>query len=218
MTKQEVCARIEELGIIPSVRMYSAEDAIFAAEAVAGGGIQIMEVPMTIPGGVKVIQELVRRNPKMIVGAGTLFEVELAHRCLDAGAQFLTSTGLDLDIVGAGLKNGVAVLPGALTPTEIMTAFKAGADFVKVFPCSQAGGPSYIKALKAPYPQIPLIASGGVNQQTIGDFILAGASAVGMGANLIPPEAIHRREPGWIHELAHRYLGIVKQARAQRKT
>jgi 2-dehydro-3-deoxyphosphogluconate aldolase/(4S)-4-hydroxy-2-oxoglutarate aldolase len=217
MTKSEVRARIEELGIIPSVRLYSPEDALFAAEAVAAGGIPIVEVPMTIPGGVKVIGELVRRNPGMIVGAGTLFEVEVAHRCLDAGATFLTSTGLDLEILNFGLKRSVVVLPGALTPTEVMAAFKAGADFVKVFPCSQVGGPSYIKALKAPFPQVPLIASGGVNQQTVADFILAGAAAVGIGADLIPREAVHKREPGWVRELAHRYLNLVKQARSQRK-
>jgi len=217
MTRSEVRAKIEEIGIIPSVRLYSAEDALFAAEALASGGIPIVEVPMTIPGAVNVIRELVRRNPTLIVGAGTLFDVDLAHRCLDAGAVFLTSTGLDVEILNYGLKRGIVVLPGALTPTEVMTAFKAGSDFVKVFPCAPVGGASYIKALKAPFPDIPLIAAGGVNQQTVGDFILAGALAVGIGANLIPPEAVHRREPGWIHELSHRYLNLVKQARNQRK-
>ena len=217
MTKTEVRARIEELGIIPSVRMYSAEDALFAAEAVAGGGIPIVEVPMTITGGVKVIQQLVRQNPDMIVGAGTLFDVELAHRCLDAGATFVTSTGLDLEIVKFGLKRNVVVIPGALTPTEIMAAFRAGSDFVKVFPCSQVGGASYIKALKAPFPDVPLIAAGGITQQNVADFILAGAVAVGIGANLIPPEAVHRREPGWVHGVANRYLSLIKQARSQRK-
>jgi len=215
VTKSKVRARIEELGIIPSVRSYSAEDALFAAEAVASGGIPVVEVPMTIPGAVQVIEELVRSNPQMIVGAGTLFEVELAQRCADAGALFLTSTGLDLEIVEFGLKHGMVVLPGALTPTEVRTAFKAGADFVKIFPCSQVGGPSYIKALKAPFPQVPLIASGGVNQQTVAAFIHAGAVAVGIGENLIPREAVNRREPGWVHQLAHRYLNLVRQARLE---
>jgi 2-dehydro-3-deoxyphosphogluconate aldolase / (4S)-4-hydroxy-2-oxoglutarate aldolase len=213
MTKTEVRALIEEIGIIPSVRLYSSEDALWAAEALAAGGIPIVEVPMTVPGAVEVIHQLVRRNPKMIVGAGTLFDAALGHRCLDAGASFLTSTGFDPDIMTCALKRGMVVLPGALTPTEVMTAFKAGADFVKIFPCSQVGGPSYIKTLKGPFPEVPLIAAGGVNQQTVGDFILAGARAVGIGANLIQPEAVHRREPGWIRQLAQRYLNLVKQAR-----
>jgi 2-dehydro-3-deoxyphosphogluconate aldolase / (4S)-4-hydroxy-2-oxoglutarate aldolase len=213
MIKTAVRALIEEIGIIPSVRLYSSEDALWAAEALAAGGIPIVEVPMTVPGGVEVIRQLVQRNPRMIVGAGTLFEVELGHRCLDAGASFLTSTGFDPEVVSCALQREMVVLPGALTPTEIMTAFKAGADFVKVFPCSHVGGPSYIRTLKAPFPEIPLIAAGGVNQQTIGDFILAGARAVGIGANLIQPEAVHRREPGWIRQLAQRYLNLVKQAR-----
>ena len=217
MTKPEVRAQIEAIGIIPSVRLYSAEDALFAADALAAGGIPIVEVPMTIPGAVEVIRELARRVPKLIVGAGTLTDLEMTQQCLDAGATFLTSTGLDLEILNYGLKCGITWLPGALTPSEVMTAFKAGADFVKIFPCAPVGGASYIKALHAPFPHIPLIASGGVNQQTVGDFILAGAVAVGIGANLIPPEAIHRREPRWIHELSVRYLKLVAHARDQRK-
>jgi 2-dehydro-3-deoxyphosphogluconate aldolase/(4S)-4-hydroxy-2-oxoglutarate aldolase len=218
MTKSEVCARIKEIGIIPSLRLYSAEDALFAAEAVASGGIPIVEVTMTVPDGTKVIQELTKRNPQMIVGAGTLFDLDEAQRCIDSGASFLTSTGLDLEILELGKKRDVAVLPGAMTPTEVMTAWKAGSDFVKIFPCSQLGGASYIKALKGPFPRVPLIASGGVNQQTIADFILAGAEAVGIGANLIQIEAIERREPGWIKEVAHRYLGLLNQARGNRKS
>lgn len=217
MTKSEVRARIKEIGIIPSLRLYSAEDAMFAAEAVAGGGIPIVEVTMTVPDGTKVIQELTKRNPGMIVGAGTLFDAGMAQRCIDAGASFLTSTGLDLEILELGLKRDVVVFPGALTPSEVMTAWKAGSDFVKIFPCSQVGGASYIKALKGPFAQVPLIASGGVNQQTIAEFILAGAEAVGIGANLIQVEAIDRREPGWIKELAHRYLALLNQARGQRR-
>ena len=218
MTKSEVRARIKEIGIIPSLRLYSAEDAMFAAEAVAGGGIPIVEVTMTVPDGTKVIQELTKRNPDMIVGAGTLFDAGMAQRCIDAGASFLTSTGLDLEILELGLKRDVVVFPGALTPSEVMTAWKAGSDFVKIFPCSQVGGASYIKALKGPFAQVPLIASGGVNQQTIAEFILAGAEAVGIGANLIQVEAIDRREPGWIKELAHRYLASAESGAQPAKT
>ena len=213
MTKTEIRARIEEIGIIPAVRLSSAEDALFAAAAVASGGVPIVEVTMTVPGAIRVIQELTRQNPHMVVGAGTLFDVEMAHRCLDSGAAFLTSPGLDLEIVEYGVKRGVVVIPGALTPTEVTAAWKAGADFVKVFPCSQVGGPNYIKALKAPFSQVPLIAAGGVNQQTVSDFILAGASAIGIGANLIQPDAIFSREPDWIRHLAARFVKLVTEAR-----
>jgi 2-dehydro-3-deoxyphosphogluconate aldolase/(4S)-4-hydroxy-2-oxoglutarate aldolase len=132
------------------------------------------------------------------------------------GAQFLTSTGLDLDVVHFAVTQNIVVFPGALTPTEIMAAWKAGPDFIKVFPCAQVGGPAYIKALRGPFPHIPLIAAGGVNQQTAGDFILAGAVALGIGGELIPHEAIQRRQEHRIGELARRFLHMVKEARTQR--
>jgi 2-dehydro-3-deoxyphosphogluconate aldolase/(4S)-4-hydroxy-2-oxoglutarate aldolase len=197
--------------------LHSATDALFGAEAVASGGIPIVEIPLTVPGAVGVIRELAQRRPEILVGAGTVFDLELAKQCIDARAAFITSPGLDLEMVEFGLKHGLAAIPGALTPTEVMTAWKAGADLVKIFPCSQVGGPSYIKALKAPFPEVPLIASGGVNQQTLPDFLLAGAAAVGIGTNLIRPEAVHRREPGWIKELAHRYIALVNQTRGRLK-
>ena len=215
MTKDQVSARIQEIGIIPAVRSSTAEDALFAAEAVSSAGIPIVEITMTVPGAIEVMSELTRQSPEMIVGAGTVFDVDAAHRCLDAGAAFLTTPGLDLEIVDFALKRGVAVIPGALTPSEVMLAWKAGSDFVKVFPCAQVGGPSYIRALKGPFPQVPLIASGGVNQQTVADFIRAGAVAVGIGRDLIQPRAIRDRERNWIRELAHRYVQMVKQARAE---
>jgi 2-dehydro-3-deoxyphosphogluconate aldolase / (4S)-4-hydroxy-2-oxoglutarate aldolase len=216
MTKDQIRNRIEEVGIIPAIRLSSAEDALFAAEAVASSGIPILEVTMTIPGAVKVIAELVKSNSELVVGAGTLFDVETADRCLDAGAGFLTSPGMNLEIVEFALKKKIVVFPGALTPSEIMAAWKAGADLVKVFPCAPLGGPAYIKALKRPFPQIPLIASGGVNQQTAADFIYAGACALGIGHDLIQPRAIERRERGWIHELSYRYLKMVSDARAEK--
>jgi 2-dehydro-3-deoxyphosphogluconate aldolase/(4S)-4-hydroxy-2-oxoglutarate aldolase len=218
MTKDQVRARIEEIGIIPVVRSSTAEDALFAAEAVSSAGIPIVEVTMTVPGAIEVMSELARQSPQMIVGAGTVFDVDAAHRCLDAGAAFLTTPGLDLEIVDFALKRGVVVIPGALTPSEVMLAWKAGSDFVKVFPCAQVGGASYIRALKGPFPQVPLIASGGVNQQTVADFIRAGAVAVGIGRDLIQPRAIRDRERNWIRELAHRYVQMVKQARAEIQT
>ena len=213
MDKERVRTSIEEIGVIPALRMFSAEDARFAADAVAGAGIPIVEVTMTVPGALEVITDLVRHNPDFIVGAGTIFDLDTARRCLEAGASFLTSTGLDLAVVEFAVAKGVVVLPGALTPTEVMTAWRAGADFVKIFPCAQVGGPAYIKALKAPFRHVPLIAAGGVNQQTAGDFIRAGAVALGIGKDLIPQESIKRRQPHRIQELAHRYLTMVRTAR-----
>jgi len=215
MTREKVRARIEEIGIIPAIRLSSASDALFAAEAVSANGIPIVEVTMTVPGALDVIKELVRSDPKLIVGAGSVFGVDMARRALEAGAMFLTSPGLEIDVVNVALENNVVVFPGALTPTEITAACKLGVDFVKVFPCSQLGGASYIKALKSPFPNVPLIASGGVNQQTAADFILAGAAALGVGRDLIQPDAIERRQKEWIHELSRRFIKIVRKARAQ---
>jgi 2-dehydro-3-deoxyphosphogluconate aldolase/(4S)-4-hydroxy-2-oxoglutarate aldolase len=216
MTRKEICARISEIGIIPAVRLHSESEALFAAEAMCGSGIPIVEVTMTVPGAFGIISELTRHGTGVIVGAGTVIDVETAARCLDAGALFLTSPGLDLAIVEFAQKRDVAVLPGALTPSEVMSAWKAGGDFIKVFPCAQVGGPEYIRALKAPFPQIPLIASGGVNQKNAAEYILAGAAALGIGQHLIHQNAIKRRQREWIHELARRYTNMVSDARRER--
>lgn len=215
MDKERVRSTINEVGILPAIRVSSAENARFAAETVAQAGIPIVEITMTTPGAVDVIGDLVRNSPQVIVGAGTILDAETARACLRAGAHFLTSPGLDLEIVEFARKENILMMAGALTPTEVVAAYKAGSDFVKVFPCSQVGGDSYIRALKAPFPQIPLIAAGGVNQQTAGGFILAGASAVGVGGDLIPRSAIELRQPERIRELARRFLGLVRMARAQ---
>jgi 2-dehydro-3-deoxyphosphogluconate aldolase / (4S)-4-hydroxy-2-oxoglutarate aldolase len=215
MNKQDVRARIEDVGIVPAVRFRSAEDARFATEAVSHGGIPIVEITMTIPGAIELISDLARKHPEVIVGVGTLFDTETASRCVDAGAQFLTSPGLDVPIVEFAMKKEVVVLAGALTPTEVTIAWKAGADFVKVFPCAQVGGDKYIKALKAPFRHVPLIAAGGVNQMTATNFILAGAAAIGVGGELVPEEAIRLRQEERIHELARRFVGFVSKARAQ---
>jgi 2-dehydro-3-deoxyphosphogluconate aldolase/(4S)-4-hydroxy-2-oxoglutarate aldolase len=214
MKKEEVRTRIEEIGIVPAVRFRSTEDARFATQAVSHGGIPIVEITMTVPGAIELISDLARNNPDVILGAGTIFDTETANRCLDAGARFLTSPGLDLPLVEFAIKKDAVVLAGALTPTEITMAWKAGADFVKVFPCSLVGGDKYIKALKGPFRHVPLIAAGGVNQLTAADFILAGACAIGVGGELVPEEAIQQRQEERIHELARRFLGFVTKARA----
>lgn len=216
MNKETVRSCIEQIGIVPAIRLSSTEDALFAAEAVSDSGIPIAEITMTTPGAIEVIARLARTRPELIVGAGTVIDVETARRCLDAGAKFLTSPGLDTQVVEFAVKRDVVVFPGALTPSEIMAAWKAGADLVKVFPCSVLGGASYIKALKSPFPKIPLIASGGVTQGSVADFIMAGAAAVGIGRDLINPEAVQRRELDWIRELAGRFLKTVKHARSEK--
>ncbi|MBI3743571.1 MAG: bifunctional 4-hydroxy-2-oxoglutarate aldolase/2-dehydro-3-deoxy-phosphogluconate aldolase [Chloroflexi bacterium] len=213
MTKPEVRARVGEIGIIPAIRVASALDARFAAETLHQAGIPIAEITLTIPGAIELIGELVREFPDMVVGAGTVLDADHAQRCIDAGAMFLTSTGLDLGVVEVAVKSGILVLPGALTPTEIITAWKAGADLVKVFPCSQLGGEHYIRAMKVALPQINLVAAGGVRQHTLAHYIHAGASAVGVGKDLLPNEAIHKRNVTWLQELAHRFVALVRHAR-----
>jgi 2-dehydro-3-deoxyphosphogluconate aldolase/(4S)-4-hydroxy-2-oxoglutarate aldolase len=151
----------------------------------------------------------------VIVGAGTVLDRKTAGACIDAGAAFISSPGTDPTIVEFTANHNVCSIPGALSPSEIMEALKAGADMIKIFPCAQIGGPDYIKALRAPFPDVPFIAAGGVNQQTAGDFIRRGASALGIRHELIPPEAVARRDHNWIQELAGRFLAIVHRTRAE---
>jgi len=211
--KFEVRGWFEETGIIASIRVKSSEEAWFAAEAVAGGGVVVIEIPLTVSHALTVISHLVKTVPAMVVGAGGVTNPETATACLDAGAQFLTSDGLHFGVIEFAAKHDVFVIPGALTPTEVITAWEAKSDFVKVVPCAQIGGESYISSLHRMYPKIPLVASGGVTQQNASNFIVAGAVALGVGRELVPPEAIYRRQHERIGELARRFLGFVKAGR-----
>lgn len=215
MTKAEVCARIREVGILPGIRVPSADDAVFAAREMYRWGIPIVEMTMTVPGAISVLHELARSTPGLTVGAGTVLDVETARACLDAGAAFITSPGIDADIVEFTLKNDVCAIPGALTPSEVMEAMRIGADMIKLFPCANVGGPEYIRALRGPFPHVPFIASGGVNQQTAAEFLRRGASALGIRGELIPPQAVQKRDESWIQELAGRFLGIVQRTREE---
>jgi len=215
LKRDEVRARVEEIGIVPAVRVSSEHVARFAAEAVAGGGIPIVEIEMTVPGAIDVIRYLVANIPDMVVGAGSLYDTETARRCIGAGAKFLTTDGLDLAIVEFANKEEIAVWPAALTPTEVITAWKAGPDFVKIFPCAPVGGDTYIRILKKAFTHITLIAAGGVNQQTAQKFILAGASALGVGGELIPEDALRLKQAGRIRELAQRFAKFVNEGRGQ---
>jgi len=216
MKKEEVRDRIEEVGLIAGIRVSAADLALFAAESVCEAGIPVVEITMTVPGAVDVISQLAKKIPGCIIGAGTVLDAETAARCLDAGASFVTSPGLVPDVVEFTVKNNVVAIPGALTPSEVIAAWKTGADFVKIFPCAPVGGDAYIRSLKVPLPQVRLIASGGVNQMTAAGFILAGASALGIRSELTPREALLTRQKPWINELARRFTNIIRDARAQR--
>ncbi len=213
MTSKEVQARIERTGIVAAIRVYSAPEALFAVDAVVAGGIDVVEITLTVPQATKVIANLVKDVPDVVVGAGGIQDIAEASECLDAGAQFLTSDGLKPPIIEFAVKKGVTVFPGALTPTEVMTAWEARADFVKVVPCAQIGGETYISSLRKMFPDIPLIAAGGVTEKNASKFIFAGAAALGIGRELLPPEALRHRQAGRISNLAKRFLSYVKSGR-----
>jgi len=215
MTKPEVRQRIEQVGIVPVVRAATPQQAILAAEAVASGGIPIVEITMTVPGAIEVIRDLVQALPQVVVGAGTVLDAETARRCLDAGAEFLVSPALDPATLELALRENKFMMAGALSPTEVFTAWHAGSDFVKVFPCSQVGGASYIKALKGPFPGVPLVPTGGVSLENAADFIVAGAAALGVGGEMIAKQALRARTPEPIRETARRFVKAVQDARAQ---
>jgi 2-dehydro-3-deoxyphosphogluconate aldolase/(4S)-4-hydroxy-2-oxoglutarate aldolase len=211
--KAHVLERIRSVGLVPVIRAQSPDEAAQAADAIQAGGVTVLEITMTVPGAVEVIREVAGRGGDALVGAGTVLDPDAARECMDAGARFIVSPSLNLDTIALCNEAGVAVLPGALTPTEVVTAWRAGADLVKVFPAGAVGGPSYIKALKAPLPQIDLVPTGGVNLKTAGDFIRNGASALGVGADLVDVEALRRGEAATITERAREYVRVVREAR-----
>jgi 2-dehydro-3-deoxyphosphogluconate aldolase / (4S)-4-hydroxy-2-oxoglutarate aldolase len=216
MDKNSVRERILEIGIVPVVRAASSREAMLAVEAVAEGGIPIVEITMTVPGAVGVISELAKtKSADILIGAGTVLDADTAQKCVDAGAQFLVSPGLDLDTVQFAVKQNILIMAGALSPTEIVRAWKSGSDFVKVFPCGQLGGAKYIKALRGPLPQIPLVPTGGVNLNTAAEFIEAGAAALGVGGELVQADALKAGRREIIVENARKFVEIVKQARAK---
>ena len=215
-TKQEVRELITEVGIVPVVRGASAEQAMMAVEAIILGGIPIVEITMTVPGAIGVIREIARTmDSSVVVGAGTVLDEATAQRCLEAGAEFLVSPGLDLPTIKLALREEKVVMAGALTPTEIITAWKAGSDFVKIFPCGEVGGARYIKALRGPLPQVRMVPTGGVDLTTAAEFIRAGAAALGVGGELVQAEALRTGRPGIITANARRFVAAVKEARAQ---
>lgn len=219
MDKQAVRDRIVEIGIVPVVRASSPAEALLAAEAVASGGIPIVEVTMTVPGAVDVIRELAKsRGKDVLIGAGTVLDAESAKRCYEAGAQFLVSPGLNLATVEFAVREKLLIMAGALTPTEVITAWTAGADFVKIFPCGMVGGAKYIKALKGPLPQVPMVPTGGVNLNSAAEFLEAGSAALGIGGELVQAEALKAKRPEVIAETARKFVAIVQQHKAKLHT
>lgn len=218
MTREQVRSRIVEIGIVPVVRAASAQQAMQAAAAVCDGGIPIVEITMTVPGAIDVIAQLAKiMGNDVLIGAGTVLDAEAAQRCIDAGAEFLVSPGFDLATVQFAKQQGKLIMAGALTPTEVIAAWKAGSDFVKIFPCGTIGGAKYIKALKAPLPQVAMIPTGGVNLTIAADFIHAGADALGIGGELVSAAALKSGDVSSITEAARQYVAIVQQARRNAK-
>ena len=214
MTKSEIVKRIVETGLIPVVRAGSADEALRAIDAIKEGGVSVLEITMTVPGAVRAIEEVVNRyGSEAIVGAGTVLDAETARACILAGAQFIVSPTVNHDTIACCRRYSIPVLPGALTPSEVLDAWTSGADFVKVFPANALGGASYIKSLKAPLPQVELVPTGGVSLKTAADFIKAGSSALGVGADLVDIAALREGRSGLITERARQFVEIVKEAR-----
>jgi 2-dehydro-3-deoxyphosphogluconate aldolase/(4S)-4-hydroxy-2-oxoglutarate aldolase len=210
----QIFTSIVEIGLVPIVRVSSAESAFQAIEAIHRGGVRAAEITMTVPGAVRVLEKLADRfGDAMILGAGTVLDPETARACMLAGAQFFVTPALNLATIEMAKRYSKAIFPGALTPTEVLTAWEAGADAIKIFPCSAVGGPKYIKALKAPFPQIQMIPTGGVNLLTAGDFLKAGACAVAVGSELVDTPTVEQGRFDVIEERARQYLAAVASAR-----
>ena len=214
MNKSEVLKQIKDTGVIPVVRATTADEAMRAIDAIREGGISVLEITMTVPNAFSVIQQVTTRfGNDALVGAGTVLDPETAKSCISNGAEFIVSPSLNLETIAFCREHDVAVMPGALTPTEVVNAWNAGADFVKVFPAGAVGGASYLKALKAPLPHIELVPTGGVSLKTAADFIKAGAAALGVGTDLVDIKAIRDGQAALITERAKQFVEIVRQAR-----
>jgi 2-dehydro-3-deoxyphosphogluconate aldolase/(4S)-4-hydroxy-2-oxoglutarate aldolase len=213
MSKQEVISRIISGGVIPVIRASSQEEALAVIDAIAAGGIAVIEITMTVPNAIGLIGRLSTDREDLVIGAGSVLDPETARECVTAGAQFIVSPATNFDTILYCNDSQIVIMPGALTPTEIANAWDAGADFVKVFPADSMGGAKYLKSVKTPLPDIRLIPTGGVNQDTAAEFIRAGAEAIGVGADLVDIAAIRAGRAGDVTKAAMRYLDIVAEAR-----
>jgi len=218
MTKQQVLASMLDIGIVPVVRTTSAESAILAIEAIYNGGIRAAEITMTVPGALKALEKVADKfGDKIVLGAGTVLDPETARICTLAGAEFFVTPALKPATIEMARRYSKVICTGALTPTEVLTAWEAGSDIVKVFPCGAVGGPKYIKALKGPLPQIEMVPTGGVNLETAGEFLKAGACAVAVGGELVDPKLIKSGKYDEMTKLAEQYLAVIAKARAEMK-
>ncbi len=217
MQKADVLNACREIGLVPVLRAESEEQALALASAIAAGGVTVLEVTMTVPGAIRVMGRLAKERPDILIGAGTVLDPETARICILEGAQFVVSPALNVKTIEMCHRYGIAVLPGALTPTEIVTAWEAGADVVKVFPASALGGAKYLKSVKAPLPQIEMVPTGGVSLATAAEFLEAGAFALGVGADLVDTKAIAKGTPETITENARKYLAIVREFHGRAK-
>jgi len=212
---KEIRDRLEALGLIPVLRAKSSAEAHALIEALFAGGVTVVEVTMTVPGAVSVIQSLrTMYGDRLLLGAGTVLDAGQCAAAIDAGAEFIVSPSLHSEVIAKTKEFGKVSIPGALTPTEVVTAWNLGADYVKVFPCSAVGGASYLKALKAPLPHIRLIPTGGVTLETASQYLKAGAAALGVGGDLVNSAALEQGKPEVIVETARKYLEIIRQERA----
>ena len=215
MNKQDVLRRVREVGVVPVVRASSLEEAMQVIAAIREGGVPILEITMTVPRALRVIEEVTDAyGEEVVVGAGTVLDAETARACILAGASFVVSPSLNVGTIEICRRYSVAVLPGALTPTEVVTAWAAGADAVKVFPCGALGGAKYLRALKAPLPQVEMVPTGGVSLATVKEFIEAGAFALGVGADLVDTKAIRAGQPEKVTAAARAYIAAIQDARA----
>jgi len=218
MRKEQTLSFITEVGIVPVIRASSAEIALKAVEACYEGGIRAAEITMTVPGAIKALEKAADAfGDKIVLGAGTVLDPETARACMLAGAEFFVSPSLRLSTIEMVKRYGKVIMPGALTPTEVLTAWEAGADIVKVFPCGNVGGAKYLKALKGPFPQIDLIPTGGVNLDTAGEFLKAGACAIAVGTELVDAKALKEGRLDIVVEKARQFLAVVNKARAEMK-
>jgi len=214
-TKAQVLEGLTTAGIVPVIRAESAQTAVKIVEALVAGGIRTLEITMTVPDAIGAIRTVAARFGRdVLLGAGTVTSRALAEGSIEAGAEFLVTPCVVPDVIAVARERGVAVLPGAMTPTEVFAAWSAGGDIIKIFPASHVGGASYLKALKGPFPQIKLCPTGGVNLQTIGDFVKAGASAVGIGGELVSKAAVDRGDFDAITRLASEYVQAFAAAKS----
>lgn len=216
LAQEQILNRIASGGVIPVIRAANVDDALRAVEAIYAGGISVMEVTLTVPNAIAVIRQVVKEyGDKILTGAGTVLTEQQAKECLDAGAQFLVSPGLAPSVLSVAKARGVLAIPGVLTPTEVMSALQAGHSLVKVFPCGSVGGPKYLKALRGPFPQLSMIPTGGVSAANAGDYILAGALALGIGGELVDASAIRSGNTEKITAAAKELVLAVQNARQQ---